>query len=542
MPIDLLTENPNPFFDQARISRAINDPRKNFLKTIWQKGKPVLDAELNEREDIDNFLRRQIAVLLAGEITVVEGLCPEQSLIPNKLYLSEGEIIVRGWDLIVEKNEGGFPTVDQNFSVVVIDTSGPVPVETKFPLNGLGFSPNISFDQPVGDNNTTIIHSGTFYDTLKRQLCVELENTCSLGPIKYRVETLDGAYSETATISPQSRHTFCLNERLTNCVTLPVGPSVGAGNRTDTIYLQVGEVEICSTVSFVKRNGHISHPESVPSNIFDPVIGQETSRRTQIQFDIRSCAGGCPEAPKGFYIYPLFEVLRRPGQPHIKLEDVTAKVPMIDLTKSGLFELIVEGAGITHTTILDIDDAGVVTPPTATLVVGSTIHIRNCGPANTRTFSLYDETFTLKVGESACVNFDKTGDFNLVDADFGTILATISIIGWGGGGISASEIERIRCAIGEHYFTSSGPIHPCDDSDTPAIGTEQSLDIRVEGLVFDMFEMALCLAGASVPGSLRLTYLFVDTFKTLDMITPAAQSLILAGGAFDSANNSIVVA
>ena len=108
-PMDLFAEPSNPFFDPARISRAIFDPRKNFLKTIWQKGKPVLDSEINEREDIDNFIRRQIFTLLAGEITIVKGLHPQQTTTPNKLCFTAGEIVVRGWDLVVEKNEGGFP-------------------------------------------------------------------------------------------------------------------------------------------------------------------------------------------------------------------------------------------------------------------------------------------------------------------------------------------------------------------------------------------------------------------------------------------------
>ena len=164
---DLMEENPNPFFDPARISRAIFDPRKNFLKTIWQMKKPVLDSELNEREDIDNFIRRETLALLAGDITIVEGICPEQSTLNNTLLFTPGKIVVRGWELTVQKNEGGFPSVDQNFSVVVIDTSVNPPVETLFPMNNMGFSPNISFDQPVGDNVTTILARGTFFNSQK---------------------------------------------------------------------------------------------------------------------------------------------------------------------------------------------------------------------------------------------------------------------------------------------------------------------------------------------------------------------------------------
>lgn len=534
MPIDLIAEKQGQFFDPTRMINHIFDPRKNFLKTIWQRRRPVLDSELMEREEIDSFIRRQILVLLAGEITIVEGLQPQQSLTPNKVLLSEGEIVVRGWDIIVEKNEGGFPSINQNFSVVVIDNTGPIPVETPFPLNGLGFSPNVSVDQPVGDSNTTIIHRGTFYDPLRRELSVELENTCSLGPITYRVQSLDGFYKETAIIAPQSRHTFVLKENLWNIVTLPVGPSVGAGNRCDHIYLLVGEREICPTVAYVKRNGHLSHPESIEAEIFEPKIGKETSRRTQIQFDLRSCVGEVPEPPTGFYVLPLYRVLRRPGDPFIKLEDISPLVPQIDLTKSGLFELFLDGSGITHNTILSVNDAGEVVPPAVTRVVGSTIHVRNNGPANVRNFAFGGETFQLKVGETRSVNFNKTSGapapgpcgpngqptnfFNLVDADTDEILANVSIVGWGGGGLSAGEIESIRCAIGSQYFDETGPLHPCDDNINPDPGTEQSLDIRIDSVVLDMFQMALCIAEAKNDSSILLSFLFMDRFSDLNTV------------------------
>lgn len=541
MTQDLIAENPNPFFNQSRISRAIFDPRKNFLKTIWQKSKPVLDSELNEREDIDNFIRRSIVVMLTGELTLYEGLHPQQSKAGNQLVLSKGKIGVNGWLLIVEKNDGGFPTTDQNFNIFVIDTSGSVPVETKFPLSGLGFSPNIQFDQPVGDNNTTILARGTEYSEPDRTLCVELENTCALAPITYRIETVDGFYQRTITIQPGQTKVTCIEENLDNIVRLPVPPSIGSGNRTDNIYLQVGEAEICSNVSYVKRNGHQSHPQSIPTNIFDPVVGRETTRRSQVQFDLRTCAGSVPEPPKGFQNFPLFSVLRRPGDPFVKIEDITRLVPQIDLTKTGLLELIVQGTGITHDSIIDINDAGVSVPNSLTRVIGSTIHIRNSGPANSRNFTIHDQEFRLAVGETKAVNFEDIGTFNLLDADTNEILAVVDILGWGGSGITPEQFAQIRCAIGEQYFDITGPVHACDDSDSPAPNTEQSLDVRVDSILLDMFLLAICLAVTKGVSTLQLGNLFVDTFTDLEALDDLAKAEILLKGAWSSGGDYIEV-
>lgn len=535
--IDILNDPPNPFFDSVRISRAINDPNKNFLKTIWQKGKPVLDSELNEREDIDSFIRRQTAILLAGELTVVKGLFPEQSTVPNRVCFSAGEIYARGWDLIVEKNEGGFPPVNQNFTVTVLNGNDPNPLT--FPLNGLGFSPQLNFDQPVGDNSTTIIASGTFYDDLKRKLCVELENSCSLSAITYNVQTLDQAYGKIVTIAPGQRATVCLKENLTNFVTLPNGPTITQGTRQDTIYLQVGEVEICSTVADVKRNGHISHPQVVPSNIFDPNVGFETTRRTQIQFDIRSCIGNPPTPPKGFYIYPLFRVARKSGQVLVKLEDITTLVAQIDLTKSGIFELIKVGAGISHNTIININDDSTVSDPSPTIVVGSTLHIRNCSLLNNKTFLLYNETFTLKPGESFGVNFNQISNYPLQDVTQTAVtLAIINVVGWGSASVVVEELGNFQCAIGNHYFPGSAhdgaALHPCYDGPNPVQGTEQSLDVRLESVVLDIFESAVSIAAAREISRTRLSYLFVDTFSDLEFVIDTDKENILHNGAWNA--------
>lgn len=519
--LDLIEEQPNPFFNPQRISRAIFDPKKNFLKTIWQKEKYLLDSELNEREDIDNYIRRQILFLLAGEISIVHGLCPMQNHMPNKICFCDGQIVVRGWNLLVEKNEGGFPSVNQNFEVVVV---GPEEDGETYPHNGLGFNPNMTIEQPVGDGNATIIANGTHYNLLKRILEVELENTCSNGPVCYRVQTIDKAYSETFCIPPHSTHVYTLREDLRNCVTLPVTNS--SAPRYDYIYLQVGEVELSSMVSVVKRNGHMSNPETLPSDILDPVMGEETTRRTQVQFDIRACAGGIPEAPNGYYIYPLFRVLRKPGDPFVKLEDVKCLITRIDVGKTGLFDLITQGAGITfdspYAEIIDINDVDEVTPPTCTVVVGSTVSFRNCGPTEKRSLrinnGIYDESFVLEVkNDSYCVNFSKAGDYTLIDAHSGTNLMTVHVIPWSSGGLSKNEFEKLHCAIGQHYFEGG---HVCDDSADPdwRVPSEQSLDTRIESLTFDNFEMALCMAATKGQSTLRLTYMFVDSFRDLNFI------------------------
>ena len=535
-PFDLVSENPSPFFDPTRISRAIFDPRKNFLKTIWQRRKPVGDAELNEREDIDNFIRRQILVLLAGELTIVGGLCPEQNTENNKIYLTAGQIVVRGWHLHVEKNEGGMASVDQNFRVFVLNGSTATP----YPVSGLGFNPSLNFDQPVGDSNTTIIARGTGYSVLNRTLTVELENTCNLGAVKYRVETLDGAYSETFTVQPQTSHQFVLKEDLVNKISLSTPPTAGTASRIDTIYLFVGEVEICSTVTAVKRNGHLSHPEDVPTNILDPIIGAETHRRTQVQFDLRACTGGrdsdIPTPPPGFFVYPLFHVARRPACSMIKLEDITpyAVATKLDIEKSGLFDLVVQGSGIRHDLVIDINDAGQVVPSHQSVVVGSTVHVRNIGPAMTRYLTLGDESVELEPYESFCVNFNKQGPQNLFDTNSLAILDTVTVTGWGSGGLDLPDLDTIKCAIGPDYFEGSQSFHKCDSSDNPPtlIQTEQPLDIRVESLVYDMFELAVCMAQSSSGGRTMLTYLFVDVFKDLTYLDPASANTLRTNGAY----------
>lgn len=517
----LMAEPPNPFFDPVRISRASFDPKKNFLKILWQKGKPPLDSEFNEREDIDNFIRRQLAILLSGKLTVVGGLCPKETNHPSILLLTAGELVVRGWQLTIEKNGGGFPSIEgQNYSVLQVDPNDGSTIA--FPRNGIGFSPNLQFDQPVGDNTATILSDGTGFDTLKRQLCVTLENTCAVGPMTYIVQTLDGFYSQMKTVPAQGRATFCLKEDLTNIVRLPANLP-HTGTRTDYVYLQVGEVEVCATVANVKRNGHVSHPESVPANIFDPIVGQETTRRTQIQFDLLASAGHVPPAPHGFYIYPLFRILRRAGQPHVKLEDITPLVPRLDLERSGLLELIADGANIQDQTV-DVLDGNMTMPPAPlTMVVGSTLHVRNKSMVSPRTMKFVDpidpsvdkfETFKLRTNESECITFNKTGDFNLVDVGPpGDIIATVTIIPWGSGGTNVQTVDTTKCAIGLDYFPETGPIHACDDSSNPRPGTEQSLDVRVESLFFDNFRLALNAAKNTNDGNYYdCFYLYVTDF------------------------------
>lgn len=103
-------------------------------------------------------------------------------------------------------------------------------------------------------------------------------------------------------------------------------PPPVSGARIDLVYLVVWEKTV-GPVDVLRAYGHQSHPTILDNDIKNRVYNKETTKRMQMQFDIKVAKGvadvGELDQEAGKYYFSLYSVERSSGQTNIRTSDAT---------------------------------------------------------------------------------------------------------------------------------------------------------------------------------------------------------------------------